>query len=313
MIRELCGCRRFIAVASLLLLCLAEEARALRPGGKAAAAFLGATSSSRRTTSDGVVGGAARARRATARSPSSSPSATALFAGAGSTTATMSSGTEARRKEMLSRRGPHFRLDRSTGRIEFGSTANLVTELDDEPNLELISEWLKDERGLAMSIWDEDLIENRGGSVYRLNVMELQFVTLKLTPWVDMEMKTLMGTNGLPVFCLQSVNFDPNIELLPGMKFTAESLGITIEVSGQLRPTSSGKGVVGAIAFQTTGNLPPPLRLLPDAALKKASDTINETVVSFAAKSFQKGAREKYRQARKQLLLSQSELNEEAF
>lgn len=208
------------------------------------------------------------------------------------------SACEARRKELLTRRGPYFKLNKENGDIEFGATANLVTQLDDEPNLERISTWLKDERGLALSIWDEKLTTKKGDSVYRLQIMTLQFVTLQLAPWVDIEMKTLMGTNKKPVFCLQSVDFDPNIQFLPGMRFSAESLGIVIEVAGQLLPTNDEKGVVGAIAFQTTGNLPPPLRILPESALKKAADTINDTIVKFAIASFQKGATAKYNEFR---------------
>lgn len=146
-----------------------------------------------------------------------------------------------------------------------------------------------------MSIWDEKLVEDRGNSVYRLQVMPLRFVTLQVAPWVEVEMKTLLSkTNQQPVFCLQSIDFDPNIQILPGMRVTAESFGIVIEVAGQLRPSADGKGVQGAIAFQTTGQLSRPLRLVPESALKAAADTINDTVVKFATESFQKGARAQY-------------------
>ena len=53
----------------------------------------------------------------------------------------------ARRKELLTRRGPHFQLDRRTGKIEFGATANLVTTLGEDADFDLISTWLQDERG----------------------------------------------------------------------------------------------------------------------------------------------------------------------
>lgn len=229
-----------------------------------------------------------------------SPSATSLASTARPTHSASSSslqaGTEARRKELLTRRGPYFKLNRSNGKIEFGATANLVTKLSGSPAQESIAAWLQDERGLALSIWDEQLVTPKGKSVYRLQTMNLQFVTLTLAPWVDVEMKTLLGTNHQPVFCLQSVDFDPNLQILPGMAISAASLGIVIEVVGQLRPAPDGQSVVGAIAFQTSGELPPPLRLLPDRVLQAASDTINETVVEFAVKSFQKGATAKYRE-----------------
>jgi hypothetical protein len=221
--------------------------------------------------------------------------------------------TEARRKELLTRRGDHFDLDPRTGRIEFGATAYLVTDLHDggtgaidgDPTsstgqLESITKWLQDERGLAMSIWDPDMIEDRGDHVFRLQVMTLGFLTLQVAPWVDVEMKTRVGKSqtgvSQPVFCLQSIAFDPNVQILPGMKVTAESFGIVIEVSGQLRPAENARGVQGAIAFQTTGTLSPPMRLLPAPVLQAAASAINSRIVEFATSSFQKGARKQYRE-----------------
>lgn len=201
---------------------------------------------------------------------------------------------DARRKEILSRKGPFFELNRNDGTVAFGATANLVTELDNAGNSDDIKEWLQDERSLALSIWDEELIQEKGGNLYRLQIMKLQFVTLKLQPWVDTRMKTVKNSKGDPVFTLQSEAFDPNVELLPGMQVSAESLGIVIEVSGQLQATADGKGVTGKIAFQTSGALPGPLRVLPESALKGASDSINQTVVNFVVRSFQTGARKNF-------------------
>ena len=199
-----------------------------------------------------------------------------------------------RRKVLLGRKGPYFELTRTNGNVEFGATANLVTELGSTRRADEINEWLQDERSLALSIWDENLIQEKGNNVYRLQIMALQFVTIKLRPWVDTRMKTVKNSKGNPVFTLQSQDFDPNIEVLPGMQISAESLGIVIEVAGQLQATADGKGVTGKIAFQTSGRLPGPLLLLPDAALKGASDTINQTVVDFAVRSFQTGAKRNF-------------------
>ena len=204
------------------------------------------------------------------------------------------SAVDARRKILLGRKGPYFELNQKGGDVAFGATANLVTKLDGTPKLEDINEWLEDERSLALSIWDEDLIQEKGGNVYRLQIMSLQFVTIKLSPWVDTRMKTVKNSKGNPVFTLQSEGFDPNVELLPGMSISAEALGIVIEVAGQLQASKDGSGVTGKIAFQTSGKLPGPLRLVPESALKSASDTINQTVVDFAVKSFQGGARKDF-------------------
>jgi Protein of unknown function (DUF1997) len=212
---------------------------------------------------------------------------------------------QGRRRVLLSRSGPHFQLNRFSGQIEFGATAQLTTKLSDATT-EVVNTWLKDERGMAMSIWDEKLTTDLGNHVYRLQIMTLQFVTLQLSPSVDVRMKTVMmmmddnqkqqqQQPAQPVFTLDSVNFDPNIEFLPGMKISAESLGIVIEVAGEMRALPNGQGVSGQIAFQTSGSLPPPMRILPDAVLKAASDSINETVANFAIASFQRGAREQFR------------------
>lgn len=205
---------------------------------------------------------------------------------------------ESRRRLLLSRKGPHFQLERFSGSIEFGATANLVTTVSTESGSapDTIAEWLRDERGLALSIWDPKLMKEMGDNVYRLQIMTLQFVTLQLAPWVDIEMKTLLDSQQKqPVFTLQSVSFDPNIQLLPGMRINADTLGIVIEVAGILRPAADGKSVEGSIAFQTTGKLPPPMRLLPEPALKAASDAINKIIVDFAIQSFQKGAKANFR------------------
>ena len=219
------------------------------------------------------------------------------------TTGTVGS-VDARRRVLLGRKGPHFALDRSSGQIEFGATARLVTELDDNDDDQTLTsspdciyDWLRDEQSFAMSIWRPDLIEKSSSesSLYRLQLMTLNFLTLSLAPWVDMRMKTVEDKQGLPVFTLQSVGFDPNVQILPGMRISAETLGIVIEVAGQLRASTDGKGVTGSIAFETQGKLPVAFRVFPDAVLKRASDTINNTVVNFAIRSFQQGARENYK------------------
>lgn len=204
---------------------------------------------------------------------------------------------EERRRELLSRKGPYFQLNRSSGKIEFGATANLVTTLGSEPQEETINAWLADTVSLARSIWEPSLTTDLGDSVFRLQIMTLQFVTIQLTPSVDVQMKTVTSKQtGRPIFSIQSIAFDPNIQVLgfPGIEITADSLGIEIEVSGQMKLAKDGKGVIGAIAFQTIGELPPPMRLLPDQILKGASDTINQAIVDFAITSFQKGAKQNF-------------------
>ena len=204
--------------------------------------------------------------------------------------------TSKSRETILQRNGAHFKLNRFGGKVEFGSTANLVTKFDGSDK-ESIIEWLSDEKRVALSIWDEKLLKDLGNSIYRLQLMTLQFVTIQLAPsvdnrmWIDNDSK-----DNVPVFKLQSIDFDPNIQLLPGLNIPAESLGIQIEVVGELRPSKDGKGVEGRIGFVSGGELPPPMRLLPEPALKSASDLICKTVTDFAIMSFQNGARVKYQE-----------------
>lgn len=114
-----------------------------------------------------------------------------------------------------------------------------------------------------------------------------------------MMMKTEYYNNdsNKPIFMIQSVNFNPNIQLLPGTPpMDIASLGITIEVVGRLVPSKNGKGVTGCIAFTTCGTLPKVLQILPESILRYASDTINDTVAQFAITNFEKGAQEQYQQ-----------------
>jgi hypothetical protein len=228
---------------------------------------------------------------------------------------------KARRKHLLKRDGNHFHLDRLVGTVEFGAAANLVTELEDNDNSkQLIETWLSEDdgRGLALSIWDEELLKEQGPNVFRLQTMPLQFVTLQLQPAVDVQMwtqpsgKNKAGRLLPPIFKMQSLGFEPNLQILPGMSVTAESLGLTLEVVGDLRPTVDGKGVTGKICFQSRGELPPPLRVIPESALKMAADTINDTVVKFAVSSFQKGARQKYAEYKAKQTVAAKELKTHA-
>ena len=216
------------------------------------------------------------------------------------------------RKELLKRDGPYFKLDKLSGDIEFGAATKLVTDLSKQKNVDKasIEEWLSDNdgKGLALSIWDESLMEELPGtSLFRLQTMPLQFVTLQLQPSVDLQMwtqpagKNRAGRQLPPIFKLNSVAFETNLRLLPGLGIiSSESLGIFIEVAGDLRPSADGEGVTGTISFQTKGVLPPPLRLLPQSALKLAADSINDTIVQSAVASFEKGAIDKYDEFMKQ-------------
>ncbi|KAL7472319.1 hypothetical protein ACHAXS_012647 [Conticribra weissflogii] len=203
--------------------------------------------------------------------------------------------TAAERDAIIQRNGEYFKLDRMRGKIEFGSSSRINTRLEGA-DVDSIKKWLSNDRAIAMSIWDEKLIREVEPEVYRLKLMTLMFVTIQLAPHVDVRMWTEGKDGDNVVFKLESVAFDPNIQILPGVGLSAESLGILIDVVGELYPSADGKGVDGKIGFVSSGELPPPMRLLPEPALRSSLSTINKTIANFAISSFQKGARTKYRE-----------------
>eukprot|EP00985_Skeletonema_marinoi_P027051 scaffold21581_cov132-Skeletonema_marinoi.AAC.14 len=181
--------------------------------------------------------------------------------------------SERERQTILSRNGEHFKFDRMRGDIEFGSSSRIQTILDGADE-NAVKRWLSDDKQIAMSIWDPKLIK-------------------ELAPHVDVRMYE-EGQGSM--FKLESVAFDPNIQILPGVGVSADQLGILIDVVGELYPSRDGKGVDGKIGFVTKGELPPPMRLLPEQALKSSLGTINRTITNFAIDNFQRGARSKFQE-----------------
>ena len=204
--------------------------------------------------------------------------------------------TSKERDAILSRNGEYFELNRMNGDISFGSSSRIQTTLDGA-DISTVRKWLSSDEQIAMSIWDEKLITKLEPKVYRLKLMTLMFVTIQLAPHVDVNMYT---DDEKGSFNIESVAFDPNIQILPGVGVSADSLGILIDVVGELYPSKDGKGVDGKIGFVTSGNLPPPMRLLPEQALKGSLSTINRTITNFAVSSFQSGARAKFREFMKE-------------
>jgi len=253
-----------------------------------------------------------------ATTTSSSFSSTSLHAERrqGGTRRPLDAETEQRRQTILGRDGEHFVLDRRTGRVEFGSSAELVTALDGSDGRSICG-WLSDERRVATSIWDENLMTDLGDGLYRLELMTLRFVTIQLAPRVDVRMWTEFETRttpagnpiDIPLFQVQSASFDPNIQILPGVGVTADSLKLEIEVVGELRPAPNGRGVTGRIGFVSSGDLTPPMRFLPEPALRAAIDAINRTIKDFAVKSFQAGAARQYREYRRDELEERSRVD----
>ena len=190
-------------------------------------------------------------------------------------------------------------LSPATNEIEFGCTAELATPLRGSSGGS-ICRWLSDDRRVASSIWREDLTTDLDeDGTYRLSLMSLNFSFLELKPtvdikmWTDVESRTRPSGSvvNIPVFRLHSVGFDPNVSLPPGLgTVSADSLGIDIEVAGELRPAPNGRGLKGRIGFVTRGNLTPPMKILPEGVLRAAGSTVCRTVKDFAVRSFVDGA-----------------------
>lgn len=210
-------------------------------------------------------------------------------------------GSQGVRETILKRNGRYFKVDRFSGKILFGTTIQLSTRLQTPELLRSkapIHQWLLSPKEVAMSIWEPSMISELKAypDSYRLELMTLQFVTIQLAPTVDTRMWTEMTPASYPVFKLQSFQFDPNIQIFPGVGVSAKDLGIEITVVGELGPNLDQSGVMGKIGFVSGGILPPPLRMLPDFVLEAAADTISQTIANFAVSNFQQGVQSRYRE-----------------
>jgi len=218
-----------------------------------------------------------------------------------------SSAFDEKRKNILNRKGNRFYLDKVKNIIEFGLSAELVTNLTPQAPRRFIEKFVQDEDRIASSLWDSKLRKKIGKQTYRLQLRPLKFVTLQLEPSVDMVMwveeknvQTTVTTSKninndtTPVFYLQSIGFDPNLQLLPGVGFNSESLNINIETCGSMQVSRNGSGLEGKIGFVTSGKLPVPLLLLPESVLKSAADLLSNTVKVFIIQTFEKSVIKEY-------------------
>lgn len=215
-----------------------------------------------------------------------------------------------KRTRILERpQGEFFELNSEDGTVQFGSVATLVTTLESNPKAsDVIAKWLINDDRVASSIWDRSMMKDLGDSVYRLELMSLQFVTIKLAPTVDVRMWSERPGEGeatlstSPLFKIDSIAFDPNIKILPGVGVTAESLGIQIDVVGELGLAADGTGLSGSLGFAAGGKLPRPLQILPTSVIKNAVDTINQQIVRFAVKNFEAGVIKEYGKYRQEVI-----------
>ena len=97
--------------------------------------------------------------------------------------------TDRERDAIINRNGEYFKLDRMRGDIQFGSCSRISTSLQGA-DASSIQRWLSNDKAVAMSIWDEKLIQEVEPQVYRLKLMTLMFVTIQLAPHVDVRMWT---------------------------------------------------------------------------------------------------------------------------
>jgi len=202
------------------------------------------------------------------------------------------------RKSIFSNKGEYFSM--SDGKVVFGSSSTMQMTFRGSTTKD-VEGWLtSDKASVCKAIWDPSLMKDIGDNIYQLSLMQLQFVTIQFAPIVKIRiwtsrMKSPNGKDPYVLFQIQSIECDPNIQLLPNLKINAESLGIQVDVVGEMKAAPDGSGaLVGRIGFQTSGKLTPALMLIPEPILKNTANTINKTILNFALDSFQKGAKEEY-------------------
>jgi hypothetical protein len=68
-----------------------------------------------------------------------------------------------------------------------------------------------------MLIWDPTKILPLGNDTCRLSVVKLEFIIFTVQPTVDMFMRTEYANNDIekPIFMIESIKFDPNVQILP--------------------------------------------------------------------------------------------------
>jgi len=198
-------------------------------------------------------------------------------------------------------------FDRFSGDVQFGHVEKVNIELPASPSADSISSWLKQEDRIAYAIWDKDRLTTLSAEekLYKLRLITLQFLTFELQPDVDVLMWSEYDENddtSEVVFYFESVGFEPNFNygLTSSSRKTKNTKGqslpmqMKIDVAGEMRVSSDGKGLEGTFGFTTTGKLPAPLRVTPRSALYAAGSAISNKIADFAIQSFNEGTKREF-------------------
>jgi hypothetical protein len=190
--------------------------------------------------------------------------------------------------------GDYWRKTNESGDFEFGSTAQLTNKLDSlevdaaESRRNIIS-FLSSPSDVCAAMWQEGMIEQLSEDTWRLQLVALNFITLKIEPSVDVRLSSTPDGQ----FKLSSIAYDPKV-MNRGKIITSDAMKIKIDISGTLGITEDGRGVQGVMGFAGSGNYPSPFKYMPQRILSKAGMIINKSIVAFAMKNFNIGAPREY-------------------
>ena len=195
------------------------------------------------------------------------------------------------RRSLLSNPGHRFSLKSPS--VSFGTTATLKTPLlspDSPADRLFVNNFLSSASRVTNAIWDPSLASRVNSTTVDLQLLDLNFLTLSLSPTVTVDARIRQDADtGDNIYELTSLSFAPNLRVLPGLGVTSAPSSLQIDCVGQLRPSRDGRSIFGAIAFEIEGNLGSALMLVPRSVMEKAARTLTEKVLAFAEANFVKG------------------------
>ena len=134
-----------------------------------------------------------------------------------------------------------------------------------------IEHYLRQPQRLIQAITDPSRIQQLNPSHFRLQLLPLQFMMLRLEPTVDLE----VWTQAEGTLHLRSLNCE-----IRGAQFLPQSFGL--ELAGTLSPHRRGSTteLQGKADLKIQVDVPPPLKLLPDSVLDKSGRAFLNGILS---------------------------------
>ena len=180
-------------------------------------------------------------------------------------------------------------------RIAFGSRLDIGARLKDTDPAAL-AVFLRDPTQIICASWPrERTMALPGAGDFRLVQLPISFAgaaTIDFHVDVHLDVDPRDGR-----VTLRSYAVDTSVSLRGGSK---TKVIVDLELQGELRPiaaasrTTEEAEIAGFVAYETSGSLQGPLVLLPDAALRAATEAINHTVLLFARRDFVRGIKRNF-------------------